>query len=208
MTILPIDPREPEPVAIVAAADVLRSGGVVAFPTDTLYGLAVDPTRDAPVARLFAIKGRTATAAIPLIASDLEQAGRAGRFGPVDLRLASRFWPGPLTLVISAQPGLSRVLLGGGSTVAVRVPDHAVARALAEAHGHPITATSANLSGDPPAAAPDAISRALASRIDLLLDAGPAPGGPPSTIVEAGTRGVRLVRAGAVAWERVLESLE
>jgi L-threonylcarbamoyladenylate synthase len=193
--------------AIVEAAAVLRSGGVVAYPTDTLYGLAVDPRHAAAVRRLFDVKGRDPALAIPLIASSVEQARAAGEFSDAHLRLALAFWPGPLTVVVPARATIDRVLLGGGSTIAVRVPAHPVATALASELGFCITSTSANRSGH--AAATNAREASvLSDALDLVLDGGASPGGPPSTIVEVTDSGPRLVRAGAVSWERVLESLE
>ncbi|OFW04536.1 MAG: threonylcarbamoyl-AMP synthase [Acidobacteria bacterium RIFCSPLOWO2_02_FULL_67_36] len=197
-----------EQAAIDAASAVLRAGGVVAYPTDTLYGLAVDPRRDDAVRKLFAIKGRAAAAALPLIAASPEQASLAGNIGPAEWRLATRFWPGALSLVVPARDPVSRRALGGGTTVAVRVPDHAVARALAAGLGFAITATSANLSGHPPTASPDEVAAALGERLDLLLDGGEAPGGPPSTIVDMRSGRPSLVRAGAIPFDRVLRSVE
>jgi len=197
-----------EQAAIDAASAVLRAGGVVAYPTDTLYGLAVDPRRDDAVRKLFAIKGRAAAAALPLIAASPEQASLAGNIGPAEWRLATRFWPGALSLVVPARDPVSRRALGGGTTVAVRVPDHAVARALAAGLGFAITATSANLSGHPPTASPDEVAAALGERLDLLLDCGEAPGGPPSTIVDMRSGRPSLVRAGAIPFDRVLRSVE
>jgi L-threonylcarbamoyladenylate synthase len=192
--------------AVAAAVDVLRAGGIVAYPTDTLYGLAVDPRNDAAVARLFEAKGRDAAAAVPLIAADLDQAQEAGTFGDAELRLARTFWPGPLTIVVPARPGLSRRVLGERETVAVRVPAHDTARALAARAGCCITATSANRSRQPATADPARIDPQIAAHVDLLLDDGPAPGGAPSTIVEVTRDGLRLVRAGALAWDRVIKS--
>lgn len=193
---------------LARAIDVLRSGGVVAYPTDTLYGLAVDPRREDALEKLFAVKGRPAAMAVPLIAADTEQARAAGHFGAAELRLAEAFWPGPLSIVVPAAPGICRRALGDGETVALRVPAHAVGRALAAGLGFCITATSANLSGQPPTARPGDVAASLGARIDLLLDDGPAPGGAPSTIVAIGPDGPCLVREGAVAWERVLKSLQ
>jgi L-threonylcarbamoyladenylate synthase len=202
-----VDAAHPDPAGISAAADVLRSGGVVAFPTDTLYGLAVDPRNDDAVARLFSLKGRDARTAIPIVASDLDQAAHAGSFGPRERALAAAFWPGPLSIVIPPHAAIARAVLGGESTVAIRVPDHAVARQLAAAFGFCVTATSANTSGHPPAASPDDVWRGLPG-VDLLLDGGPARGGAPSTIVAFDRDGPVLLRAGAVPWERVLKSLQ
>lgn len=193
---------------IQAAVEALRDGGIVAYPTDTLYGLAVDPRRDEAVRTLFGVKGRDLTAAIPLIAGSLEQAADVAILGDGELRLARQFWPGPLSIVAPVRPGISPLVLAGGSTVAVRVPSHAVARSLASAFGFCITATSANLSGEPGTADPAVVANALRDSIDILLDDGTAPGGPPSTIVELRGGRLFLVRAGAIAWERVLRSLE
>jgi L-threonylcarbamoyladenylate synthase len=204
---IPVDADRPDPAGILAAVAVLRSGGVVAFPTDTLYGLAVDPRNDDAVARLFSLKGRDARTAIPLVASDLGQAARAGSFGPRERALAAAFWPGPLSIVVPPCAAIAGAVLGGERTVAIRVPAHPTARQLAAAFGFCVTATSANTTGHPPAASADDVSRGLAG-VDVLLDGGPAPGGAPSTIVAFDRDGPVLLRAGAVPWERVLKSLQ
>jgi L-threonylcarbamoyladenylate synthase len=196
------------PDAIELASHALLDGGVVAYPTDTLYGLAVDPRNAGAVRRLFDIKGRDRASAIPLIAASLEQAQEAGRFSDTHLRLARAWWPGPLTLVVPALPGIVPDLIGGGSTVAIRVPAHPLAVALADDSGFCLTSTSANLSRQPPATTAAEVMRDLGDVIDIVLDGGPSPGGPPSTIVEVAPDGPRLIRAGAVPWERVLESLQ
>jgi len=193
---------------IARAVEVLRRGGVVAYATDTLYGLAVDPRSDEAVARLFAVKGRQTGHAVPLIAADLEQVAAAAQCDACARQLAEAFWPGPVSLILDAKPGLCRDLLAADGSVAVRVPAHHAARELAAAFGFCITSTSANPSGAPPTASPDEVAASLGERVDLLLDSGPAPGGAPSTIVDARGSTPRLVRAGAVAWERVLRSLQ
>jgi L-threonylcarbamoyladenylate synthase len=192
---------------IVQAAAVLRLGGVVAFPTDTLYGIAVDPRRDDAIEKLFALKRRRPGAAVPLIAADLDQAMQAGEFGAAELRLAAAFWPGPLSIVVAARPAVARVALGGGTTAAIRVPANAVARDLAAAFGFPITATSANVSGDPPAETADDVAK-LIGDVAVVLDGGRVAGGPPSTIVRIDDGVPTLVRDGAIAWDRVLKSLQ
>jgi L-threonylcarbamoyladenylate synthase len=203
-----VDPLEPDPAAITAAADILRDGGIVAYPTDTLYGLAADPRRDRAVQRLFEVKQRDRASAVALISADVSQAQQAGTFSVNELALARTFWPGPLTIVVPVSPTLSRWLSGDLGTVGVRVPSHAVARAIAAAFGWCITATSANLSGGPAAMTADEVASALDGRIDAVVDAGPAPGGAPSTIVEFAEGRAVLRRSGAIAWDRVLESLQ
>jgi L-threonylcarbamoyladenylate synthase len=168
----------------------------------------VDPRSGEAVRKLFALKARDPSSPITLIAADLAQAREAGAFGAGAIRLAHVFWPGPLTLVVPAAAGLAAGVASDRGTVGIRVPGHAVARALAARFGGCVTATSANLSGRPAAQTADEAAAALDRRLDALLDAGPAPGGAPSTIVEPTADGPTLLRAGAVAWNRVLESLQ
>jgi L-threonylcarbamoyladenylate synthase len=151
----------------VEAADRLGKGNVLAFPTDTLYGLAVDPRSASAVSRLYRIKGRAVDEAVPLIAADVGQLDACRTpLTPIARMLIDHFWPGPLTLVVPAWNGLCPELLGGRDTVAVRVPNHAVARAIAGAFGHPITSTSANRSGQPGTADPAEVRRVLGAELD------------------------------------------
>lgn len=197
-----------EQAAIDAAVNVLARGGVVAYPTDTLYGLAVNPRSDAAVRRLYDVKGRGTSVAVPLIAASLAQALEVAWIGREELRLVKPFWPGPLSVVLQARPVITPALLAGGKTVVVRVPNHAIAVALASTYGFAITSTSANLSGQAASDDPDVVAHALGDRIDCLLDAGLSPGGLPSTIVELRDGAPVLVRAGAIPFERVLRSTE
>ena len=204
MTRLPVNPA-----ALRAAADLIAAGGVVAAPTDTLYALAADPFHSNAVARLFAVKGRPAGRALPLMAADVAQV--VSHFGVLPSTgrcLAERFWPGPLTLLVRAPPTLLEQVTGGTGRVGVRVPAAAVARDLCRVCGRPLTATSANASGRPATPDPDEVERTLGARIDLLLDGGRAPGGPPSTIVDVTGPVAQLVRAGAIAWDEVLACLD
>lgn len=205
--ILRVDSGEPDLAVVRRAADMIRDGLVVAYPTDTLYGLAVDPRNAPAVRRLFDLKGRPEASALTLIAADVAQVRMAATMTAAAERLAAQWWPGPLTVVLDAVPVLAAEMLAGGRTVGIRVPRHAVAVALARAAGFPVTATSANRSGEPSTSTPGAAGEAL-PHVDAILDAGPAPGGPPSTIVNAAARDVVLVRAGVVPWDRVLRSLE
>jgi len=199
-----VDPGAPQRDAIQEAATWIRNGGVVAIPTDTLYGLACDPFRADAVSRLFAVKGRAAGQALSLIAADAAQvAVHLGAVPPLGARLAQRFWPGPLTLIVVAPASLVRDVTGDTGTVGVRVPADTVARAIAAACGRPITATSANVSGQPATSDPDDIERTLGDRIDLLIDTGPTRGGAPSTIVDVTSAEPRLVREGAIPWDEI-----
>ena len=200
---LVVDPKALDAAVVRKAADAIRAGQVVAIPTDTLYGLAVDPFQLDAVRRIFAIKGRDPGRGLPLVAADTEQIER--QIGGLPLageRLAAEFWPGPLTLLLPAPDGLVVEVGAATGTVGVRVPANDVTRALCRAAGTLLTATSANLSGQPATDDPDVVASRLAS-IDVLLDAGKTPGGEASTIVDVSGAEVRLVRAGAVAWEAI-----
>jgi tRNA threonylcarbamoyl adenosine modification protein (Sua5/YciO/YrdC/YwlC family) len=204
---LTVDPDAVRPADLTRAVAWLRGDRIVALPTDTFYGLAVDPRSLEAVAALFALKGRAATEALPLIASSRAQVEAAcGPLSEGTRRLSDAFWPGPLALVVDVPSGLAPAVHAGTGTVAVRVPAHAVARALAEAFGDLVTATSANRSGEPPASTAASLGALAADARLLVIDGGPAPGGAASTIVDARGAAPRLVRAGAIAWDRVLES--
>jgi len=209
MVNLRIDTAEPDQALVSRAAALVRAGGIVAYPTDTFYALAANPASVAAVLQLYRIKGRQVDQAIPLIAANIEQleacAGTLGRLARI---LVERFWPGPLTIVIPAWDGLVDAVHAGTGTVAVRVPAHPAARALAAACGWPITSTSANRSGDPALTTPEAVRLALGPDLDAIVDGGTSPGGQSSTIVDVTGREPRLVRAGAVPWDRVLECLQ
>jgi L-threonylcarbamoyladenylate synthase len=199
-----VDPEWPQRDAIQEAAKWILAGGVVALPTDTLYGLAADPFSADAVARVFAVKGRDATRALPLIAADATQiAEHLGHLSRAAERLAQHFWPGPLTLLVAAPRALAPDVTGGTGKVGVRVPADAVARAICAACARPVTATSANLSGAPATADPAEVERTLGDRLDLLIDTGPANGGAPSTIVDMTADEPVLVRAGAIEWEEI-----
>lgn len=201
-----IEPARPLVPQLTAAVEAIRRGGVVAFPTDTLYGLAVDPRSETALEALFALKGRNADRVVALIGASLAQAAEVAEITGTARRLADRFWPGPLTLVVAARSPLAALARSADGLVGIRVPAHPVARALAEACGHVLTATSANPSGAPATSSPDEIALALPD-VSVLVDAGPSPGGPPSTLIRAVTSEIRLVREGALPWSRVLEFL-
>lgn len=216
-----------DPDTLERAARVIRGGGVVAIPTETFYGLAADATQPVATSRIFAIKGRPQGMALPLVAASVEQVTAV--LGPLDAmsaRAAKAFWPGPLSLVLSCGPQfgvtagqsdnrqpatgnpLSRdALQRTGPTVAVRVPGHAFVRTLCERTGTLLTATSANPTGEPAAETAEAVARSLGSAVDLIVDDGAARGGMASTIADLRGDVPRLVRDGAIAWKRVLESL-
>jgi L-threonylcarbamoyladenylate synthase len=187
-------------LAIAAAARVLAEGGLVAFPTETVYGLGADAGNGEAVARLFEAKGRPSFN--PLIAhvSDTTAARRLARFNPQAERLAAAFWPGPLTLVLSKAPNcaVAELATAGLDTIAVRVPSHSVARDLLAAFGGPIVAPSANRSGHVSPTTAAHVLGDLGGCVDLIVDGGPAPMGLESTIVACVEEPV-LLRPGALA---------
>jgi L-threonylcarbamoyladenylate synthase len=191
---------------LAPAVAALHRGGVVAFPTETFYGLAVDPRSAAAVARVFDMKRRGRDQPLPLIASDIDQiVDHVGTMTPLARRLASRGWPGALTLIIPASQRLCDDVHLSTGKVAVRISTDPVARELARRAGFAITSTSANISGEPPAATGDRAAAPFGEAIDVLIDSGATPAGLPSTIVDATGDAPALVRAGAIPWERVLE---
>ena len=173
-----------DPTAIPAAADLLRRGLPVVLPTDTVYGVGVLPYDAAAVDRLYAVKGRPAEKGIPILLGDVADVAHvAGIIPPAAAALMAHFWPGPLTLIVPRRPELP-ANLSPDDTIAVRVPDHALARALIRAAGGAVAATSANVSGQPPARAADEALAALDGRVAAVLDDGPSPGGMASTVVD------------------------
>ena len=178
------------------------------FPTDTLYGLAVDPRNRNAIERLFTVKGRAPKNAVAMICADLEQVEREfGLLSDLAKELSRLFWPGPLTMVIDGNNLMKNNGISLDGSVGVRVPSHPVARALAHAVGHPITATSANRSGERAPQAVTEASKTILESVGLILDAGELIGGLPSTIVDVRTKPVRLVRVGAIPWKDVLNSV-
>ncbi|MPY91292.1 MAG: threonylcarbamoyl-AMP synthase [Luteitalea sp.] len=195
--------------AVSRAARLLRAGRVVAYPTDTLYALGAAADEPHGVADVIALKARTPDKTVPILAASLEQvAARVGPLSPLGLQLARRFWPGPLTLVMTATHFLAPGVVHPDGSVAVRVPASRVARALAASVDGPVTSTSANRAGGPPAQSVDEVVRLFGPRLALILDGGPAREVTPSTIVDVRDTVPHLLRSGAVPWKHVLESLE
>lgn len=185
---------------IEMAVDVLRRGGLVAFPTDTLFGLGADAFNETAVERVFHAKGRAHGMPLPLLLADLEDLSQVAQDAPpLAFSLAERFWPGPLTLVVSAAPRVPALVTARGWKVAVRVPDHPVPRELARRLGAPITGTSANRSGGPDPRTAEEVRRQLGASVDLILRGGPEPKGQASTVIDITASPPRLLREGAVA---------
>uniref|UniRef100_A0A7C3UYN6 L-threonylcarbamoyladenylate synthase n=1 Tax=Desulfobacca acetoxidans TaxID=60893 RepID=A0A7C3UYN6_9BACT len=186
----------------------LAAARLVALPTETFYALAAHPFKEEALARLFALKGRAPDKPVLLLVSGLDMVRLLVRDIPEEgYELMARFWPGPLTLIFPAKPGLSRWLTGGTDGVGLRQPLQEVTLRLIAALGHPVTGTSANRAGQPPMTGAAEVAQAFGDDLALILDAGPCPGGLPSTIVDVGANPPRLVRAGAVAVADLLKTI-
>lgn len=193
-----------QPGSLTRAAELLRAGELVAFPTDTVYGLGALFSDPAAVERIYWAKGRSEDKNIPLLlASPAELSLVAVNTSPLAFELAGSFWPGPLTLVLPKSDQVPAAVTRA-ATVAVRVPDHPLARALIRLVGAPLAVTSANPSGEPPTTDPAVVLETLGGRIAALLDGGFSPGGVPSTIVDCSSEPPRILRAGPIPAEAIL----
>jgi L-threonylcarbamoyladenylate synthase len=200
---------EKNSTAVSDALAALTAGETIVYPTETFYALGVDALYAQAVERLFAIKGREPGKPVALIAADTAMAFALAREVPTAAHvLAEAFWPGPLTLVLPARDGIPAALIGDDGGVGVRVSSHPLARALAAALGGPLTATSANLAGEPPAVEPAAAHRALGDKIKVFLEDGRLAGGAPSTVVAVDRTGIRVLRPGAVSERELVAALE
>ncbi|MEW6155089.1 MAG: L-threonylcarbamoyladenylate synthase [Actinomycetota bacterium] len=187
---------------VAEAARVLAGGGLVALPTDTVYGLACDPFRPGAAARVFAAKGRPRGVPLPVLVASVEQADEVGGpFSAVTERLVARFWPGPLTVVVSRRPGVAADLGDEGGTIGLRLPDHVLVRALCAEAG-PLATTSANRHGQPPAVTAAEVVEAVGGHVPLVLDGGRCEG-EPSTVVDLTGPRPRLVRPGRLPWDAI-----
>ncbi|MXY28386.1 threonylcarbamoyl-AMP synthase [Candidatus Poribacteria bacterium] len=187
------------------AVQCLKSGGIIAIPTDTVYGLAADPFNPDAVQRLYTVKGRPDGKPIPLVLSSVADVHRVSQNLPeFYFHLTDRFWPGGLTIVIEAKD-LLPVLTAGGNTVGVRIPDNPLLLQILRTFGGPAAITSANLSGEPPATSPEEIGEELASRIDMIVDGGKTPGPVPSTVYDISVSPPVIRRHGVISEETLTQ---
>jgi L-threonylcarbamoyladenylate synthase len=193
--------------SLAQIAEAVTRGGVIAFRTDTFYGLGADPFNQPAVLKIKALKGRKDHKPILVLISDEEQlerliAPKSAAFAS----LAERFWPGPLTIIGSAHPQLPAVLTAGSKTVGVRLPDDDKVRSLVRSCGGTLTATSANPSGASPARTAAEVHGYFGARIELIIDGGAAKTDQPSTVVDVTDREIKLIREGAIAWSVIQRS--
>ena len=197
------------PEGRLEAVEVLRAGGIVGLPTDTVYGIAVALSTPGGIERLFEAKQRPLDKGIVLLLDDAAQAARTGLLTPAAAALAAAAWPGGLTVIVPQRKDVPwpLALTGGAATIGLRIPDHDAPRTLARSLG-PLPTTSANVSGRPEAANAAAILDQLGDAVDLVLDGGPARGGPPSTVVDCTGAEPVIVREGAIAVSGVAAILD
>lgn len=192
--------------AILQALEILNRGGLVAFPTDTVYGVGSLVFDGTAVESIYAAKDRPVEKAIPVLIADAADMEKVGTDIPaIAHQLAARFWPGPLTCIIPKQPTLPEAV-SATSTVGVRIPDHEVARALLRAAG-PMAVTSANISGQPSPSTAEEVFTQLGGRIDLIIDGGRTPGGVPSTVVDCTESGLKILREGPISLAEIKSKL-
>lgn len=197
--VLTVDPQAPAVGALADAARTLARGDLVAFPTETFYGLGAAALDRAAVRRVFDAKGRAADKPLLVLVDSVAMCeALVVEVGPVARALVARHWPGALTLVFRARPHVPREVTAGTGTVGVRLSAHPVARGLVAALGQPVTAPSANPAGAPPPTTAAEALAGLEGRLALVLDGGPTPGGAPSTVLDVTVDPPRVIRQGAV----------
>lgn len=197
--VLKIDPYAVRPGAIREIARVLVGNGVIVYPTDTFYGLGANCSSQQALQRIFEIKIRPSSKGLPVLVSDPEMAkGLAAELPPAFHTLTSRFWPGPLTVVLRAASGLLLELVGPGRTIGIRLPAISWLQELIRVIGLPLVATSANLSGQGEIESAEEVKRVFRGKVDLIVDGGKTPGGKPSTVIDLTGEKPRLIREGAI----------
>ncbi len=199
--VIKVNPLAPDEAVISRAAELIRGGELVAFPTETVYGLGANALDSAAVQKIFEAKGRPATNPLIVHVSDSESARQIVADWPESAqKLADLFWPGPLTLVLPKTKEIPKNVTAGGSTIAVRVPNHAIAQALLKAAGVPIAAPSANRSTRLSPTRAEHVLKSLAGRIPLILDGGPTKSGVESTVLDLTDKGPRILRPGPITF--------
>jgi L-threonylcarbamoyladenylate synthase len=206
--ILAIDPQQPDPRVITEAAETIINGGMVVIPTRHLYGLAVDALNAVAVQKVFAVKGRPADKPLLILVESRAAVARYATAIPEAAhRLMDRFWPGRLTLVFDAADGLPAALTGGSGKIGIRWPAHQVCSSLLERLPHPLTATSANRSGQPGCHRIADLPDGLLTAVDLVLDAGPLPPGAGSSVVDITASPPLVLRSGALDAAHIADAL-
>ncbi|MBL8024388.1 MAG: threonylcarbamoyl-AMP synthase [Elusimicrobia bacterium] len=205
--LLYVQARRISRAAVERTTALLAKGGVAVFPTDTVYGIAASVFRPQAVRRIYQLKGRSYKKRLPFLVADIDQAlALVERPGKRLVKLLEKYWPGPLTVVFNTS-SLGQWTTGGKDTLAIRIPDHPVTLAILKKMGQPLAVTSANRSGQPEAVSGHEAQQFFSGRVDILVDAGPCPGGIPSTVINVASTHWTLVREGAIKKKELLRFL-
>jgi L-threonylcarbamoyladenylate synthase len=186
---------------------ILKKGGIVAYPTDTVYGLGASMTNIAAVERIFEVKGRPKGIALPLLVADREQIKQIAKsIPPAAWLLIYNFLPGALTIVLNKSDAVPDIISGGGKTIAIRIPDHPTPLALIKGLGQPIVGTSANLSGQPSPLTAEEVRMQIGNKVDMIIDGGQCPGGVESTVVDLSNNKPVIRRLGAITLKQLRQT--
>ncbi len=197
--VLKVAPDNPDQTVIHRAAQAIQRGELVAFPTETVYGLAADAFNENAVERVFEVKGRPKNNPLPVQVASVQDVFSLAIDVPASaLRLMEKFWPGPLTLVLRASPHVSELITAGTGKIGIRIPDHPVALALIRSAGTPIVAPSANKSGEPPPTTAEQVLAYFDGKIEIVLDAGPTEIKVSSTVIDITEKPPRILREGSI----------
>ena len=195
-----INPQKPEHLLIERVADVLKSGGIIAYPTETIYGIGCSAFDAGAVERIYQLKGRDRQKAMILVAGDIVQVSDLVKSIPASAeKLIENFWPGPLTIIFETSSRLREFAFGKSKTVAVRIPDCTICLELIRETGFPLVSTSANVSGQPAGATAEQVYEAFGDQLDVIVDGGATPESVPSTLVDITRTPARIVRQGAIS---------
>jgi L-threonylcarbamoyladenylate synthase len=206
--IIQINPERPEPDRIAEAVALLKKGGVIAFPTETFYGLGADARNEAAIDKIFGIKGRDFKNPILVVIGDTGHLDNVAEDIPEEAReLMDRFWPGPLTIVFRAAPSVSPKLTAGTGKIGIRLTSHPIAMEISKRLGGPVTATSANLTGAPECSSAVEVISQLEGKLDGVIDGGHTPGGKGSTIVDVTVYPPKVLREGMIPSSLIQDTL-
>lgn len=202
--VIRINRLKPSLELINQAVEVVRAGGVIAYPTETFYGLGVNALNQRAIKKIYSIKKRSFSQPLLILIPDRDVLSQYVKDIPeIALKLTDKFWPGPLTLIFSASPDLPPILCAQTQKIAIRVSSHPIARALVKAFNLPITSTSANISGYSSPTTPYEVSLHLKGKVDLIIDGGKTRGGKPSTIIDVTQFPPRLIREGVISFQEL-----
>lgn len=197
MKVLKINPNKPEKELIALAADVLKNDGIVVYPTDTLYGIAANALSKKAILKVYKVKGREFKKPLSIAFNSLTESKKYVKFNRTTLKLAKRFLPGPLTIILPMKYGFPKELTGS-KDVGIRIPDNRITLELIKKFGYPITATSANISGNKGPITAEVAIKQIGDRVDLILDGGKCKLKKPSTVIEIKNNEIKVLREGAI----------